>query len=391
MGHVATEGDMQTKGRRSMGNSSGGELGGEPGSGMIIGNREARRRAVKRETRKFFRRAENRSAGTEVIGGVRVRQGIRGRVIEEIVRSRTLQDHQGGDRSEVMSRVGQLEAESEAMAERLDGVGEDSRVARNRTLTFFFELQKVKAQLECTQEALQEVTEKARRQEVELARVVQERARDGKGAQFARDAVESELVAFRAKAETAFVEAGREMRRELAGLVVHAQQQTKERGRRIDALEKRMTERVGAAEQVASKLAWWAEQQERAVMHRPDPPDSYFGQARYIGTRDLEVPSGVADGRGRRVRPEDERGMDSMARDGVGGAQTGTDTGEQGARHFDAGDLVVIHGLRAEPTLNGQSGRVLGHDANGDRYRVELEDGRGFKVRPANLARNCEL
>ena len=125
MGHVATEGDMQTKGRRSMGNSSGGELGGEPGSGLIIGNREARRRAVKRETRKFFRRAENRSAGTEVIGGVRVRQGIRGRVIEEIVRSRTLQDHQGGDRSEVMSRVGQLEAESEAMAERLDGVGED--------------------------------------------------------------------------------------------------------------------------------------------------------------------------------------------------------------------------------------------------------------------------
>ena len=39
MGHVATEGDMQTKGTRSMGNSSGGELGGESGSGPIIGNR----------------------------------------------------------------------------------------------------------------------------------------------------------------------------------------------------------------------------------------------------------------------------------------------------------------------------------------------------------------
>ena len=75
----------------------------------------------------------------------------------------------------------------------------------------------------------------------------------------------------------------------------------------------------------------------------------------------------------------------------MGGAQTGTDTGKQGARHLDAGDLVMLHGLRAEPTLNGQSGRVLGHDANGHRCRVELEDGRGFKVRPANLARNCEL
>ena len=104
---------MMAKGTRPVGDSSGGESKGEAGSVTIVGNREARRRAIKRETRKIFRRAENQLAGTEVIGGVRVRQGIRGRAIEEIVRSRTLQDRQGGDRSGVMSRVGQLEAESD--------------------------------------------------------------------------------------------------------------------------------------------------------------------------------------------------------------------------------------------------------------------------------------
>ena len=68
---MALGGDMNlAKGYESpMGDLSVGELGSSP----IGGSREARRRAVKRETRKFFRRAENRSAGTEVVDGVRMR------------------------------------------------------------------------------------------------------------------------------------------------------------------------------------------------------------------------------------------------------------------------------------------------------------------------------
>ena len=101
---MALGGDsVLAKGYKSpMGDLSVGELGSSP----IGGSREARRRAVKRETRKFFRRAENRSAGTEVVDGVRMRQGARGQVAGKIVQSNRVVGMLEGEAAEVMARVG---------------------------------------------------------------------------------------------------------------------------------------------------------------------------------------------------------------------------------------------------------------------------------------------
>ena len=52
---------------------------------------------------------------------------------------------------------------------------------------------------------------------------------------------------------------------------------------------------------------------------------------------------------------------------------------------FDVGEAVVLVGLRKEPGLNGQVGRVSGWGGPGQRYEVMLEGGRGVKVQDENL------
>ena len=52
---------------------------------------------------------------------------------------------------------------------------------------------------------------------------------------------------------------------------------------------------------------------------------------------------------------------------------------------FDVGEAVVLVGLRKEPGLNGQVGRVSGWGGPGERYEVKLQGGRGVKVHEENL------
>uniref|UniRef100_A0A6T1ECE3 Uncharacterized protein n=1 Tax=Alexandrium monilatum TaxID=311494 RepID=A0A6T1ECE3_9DINO len=54
---------------------------------------------------------------------------------------------------------------------------------------------------------------------------------------------------------------------------------------------------------------------------------------------------------------------------------------------LQTGDRVRVQGLKAKPELNGQLGRLLELTTEEGRWRVVMDDGSGYSLRPANLAR----
>lgn len=90
----------------------------------------------------------------------------------------------------------------------------------------------------------------------------------------------------------------------------------------------------------------------------------------------------MKDGSGKALRAENLEVVEARAEDVPETVSQGEPLLE---KHFRAGQLVRIRGLKAQPELNGKDGVLLDFDSEQGRWRVHMSDGSGKALKPQHL------